>query len=110
MRRGQRRGCLTLADVEGNGPDDLSSTLRYQRDSFTDWLRYLADFVCNAWWKLPLYFYRHGRRRLAVRAFVTELGSFVLLATAISYRPRPAIVLFLLPLVQMVRRRFAGPR
>jgi hypothetical protein len=46
--------------VEGNGPDDLSSTLRYQRDSVIDFLAYEARFLVLCWAELPLYFFREG--------------------------------------------------
>ena len=89
--------------ADRQGPDDLSSTLRYQRDSFTDWLRYYVDFLCNGWWKLARYFYQHGRYALAGRTIVQEGFSVLCVLAAVYVRRAPAIVIFVLPLVQLVR-------
>ncbi len=35
--------------VEGNGPDDLSSTIRYQRDDVFHFLHYLGRFMLLVW-------------------------------------------------------------
>ena len=48
--------------VEDNMPDDLSSTLRYRRDSFLHFLAYFARFFFLAIVELPLYLMRKRRR------------------------------------------------
>lgn len=65
--------------VEGNGPDDLSSTIRYQRDSAWSFVQYLARFFFLIWLDLPIYFLRRGNTNLAIRAFLSEVASFALL-------------------------------
>lgn len=75
--------------VEGNGPNDLSSTLRYQRDSPRDFAIYVGRFILLTWLELPLYFLRRKQPVMAIRAAAGELGSLgviVLLARFINFR------------------------
>ncbi|OAA65225.1 phosphoinositide 3-kinase regulatory subunit 4 [Niveomyces insectorum RCEF 264] len=65
--------------VEGNGPDDLSSTMWYRRDSLRDFGRYLGRFLLLAWFDLPRYFARTRRYGSALRAGFWELASYGLL-------------------------------
>jgi len=60
-----------------SGPDDLSSTIRYQRDDVFNFLHYVCRFLFLIWLDLPLYFVRKRKYRLAVKAFVSELGSYI---------------------------------
>ncbi|QUC17888.1 uncharacterized protein UV8b_02129 [Ustilaginoidea virens] len=62
--------------VEGNGPDDLSSTIRYQRDSVPDFLHYVGRFFFLVSLDLPLYFLRKNKPGLAIRAAGSEFGTF----------------------------------
>ncbi|KAG8627190.1 hypothetical protein KVT40_004673 [Elsinoe batatas] len=62
--------------VEGNGPDDLSSTIRYQRDDLFNFLQYLGRFLFLVWYDLPMYFIRKRKTGLAVRAFTSEMLSY----------------------------------
>ncbi|KAI9808899.1 MAG: Serine/threonine-protein kinase [Phylliscum demangeonii] len=87
--------------VENNGPHDLSSTLRYQRDSLRHFLCYLARFLLLVWIELPLYFVRRRQRGLAVRAFASELASGLVMGALLWCRFRAAVFVLLLPLVQM---------
>ncbi|KOS20769.1 hypothetical protein ESCO_004371 [Escovopsis weberi] len=85
--------------VEGNGPDDLSSTIRFQRDSPADFLRYVARFYFLIWLDLPLYFARKGRYAVAAKAACWELGEYALLFALFRWRARPTLFALLLPLL-----------
>lgn len=65
--------------VEGNGPDDLSSTIRYQRDSAWSFAQYWGRFFFLIWLDLPMYFFRKGKANLAIRAFLSEAASYAFL-------------------------------
>ncbi|KAF4548117.1 Hypothetical protein D9617_31g063530 [Elsinoe fawcettii] len=65
--------------VEGNGPNDLSSTIRYQRDELVDFLQYVGRFLFLVWWDLPMYFFRNKKTNLAIRSGVSELTSYAFL-------------------------------
>ena len=87
--------------AEGNGPDDLSSTIRYQRDELTHFLMYLGRFVFGAWIELPLYFVRKKRYGLAVRSLVSELTCYGFIAAMARWRWRASLFVLVLPLVTM---------
>jgi len=75
--------------VEGNNPDDLSSTVRYQRDEPYDFLCYVARFCFLIWLELPLYFVRKGKFVRAFKAAVSEYGSYAMfyfMATKVNFR------------------------
>ncbi len=83
--------------VEGNGPDDLSSTLRYQRDSFIDFLAYEARFLALCWAELPLYFVRKGKYALAFKSGFSELSSYMFMYLMTYWKYRPALFVLILP-------------
>lgn len=87
--------------VEGNGPDDLSSTIRYQRDNIWHFLHYVGRFYVLVWLDLPLYFFRKNRLTTALRAAFWEWGTYAFLVTMYKLNSRPTIFVFILPLMLM---------
>lgn len=85
--------------VEGNGPNDLSSTIRYDRDNVLHFLAYTARFFFLIWLDLPLYFVRSGRGGLAVKAAFWEFGCYTTLYMLFCYNPKATFIVFLLPLL-----------
>lgn len=84
--------------VEGNGPDDLSSTIRYQRDSVPDFLHYVGRFFFFVWLDLPLYFLRKNRPVLAVKAGAWEFSSYLFYyAMARGFGGRATFFVYLVP-------------
>ncbi|KAK6858004.1 fatty acid desaturase [Apiospora arundinis] len=94
--------------VEGNGPDDLSSTIRYQRDSWLHFAHYVGRFYFFAWLELPIYFIRKGRPFMAARSTFWELGNYFTLYALYQINPRATICVFLLPLALMRLGLMAG--
>ncbi|KAK8127814.1 hypothetical protein PG984_008922 [Apiospora sp. TS-2023a] len=94
--------------VEGNGPDDLSSTIRYQRDSVSHFLQYVGRFYFFAPLELPCYFYRKGRAFMGVRSTFWEVGNYLMLYTLYKINPQATICVFLLPLALMRFGLMAG--
>ncbi|BCS26113.1 fatty acid desaturase [Aspergillus puulaauensis] len=88
--------------VEGNGPDDLSSTIRYQRDELGDFLCYVGRFFFFIWLELPLYFFRKGKTVMAAKAAFWELGNYLALYVLWNYvNWRATLFVFMLPLLQL---------
>lgn len=85
--------------VEGNGPDDLSSTIRYQRDDLYHFLCYVGRFFFLIWLDLPLYFIRKGRPALAAKAACWELGCYAILSLLYRLNSKATFAVFLLPLL-----------
>nr|POE94813.1 hypothetical protein CFP56_74521 [Quercus suber] len=88
--------------VEGNGPDDLSSTIRYQRDDLMHFLHYLGRFLFFIWLDLPLYFYRKNKLSLAIRVTLTEFASYAFMYFMTAHvNAKAATFTLLIPFVQM---------
>lgn len=86
--------------AEGNGPDDLSSTIRYQRDELTHFLHYLGRFLFFIWLELPLYFVRKRRLNLAVRSFCSEVFCYTAIYFLAQRNPRATFFTLIWPLLQ----------
>jgi fatty acid desaturase len=88
--------------VEGNGPDDLSSTIRYQRDELFDFLCYISRFLFLTWLELPLYFVRKRNFSFAFKTAAWEFGYFIFLYLFWGYICwKATIFVFILPLLQL---------
>ena len=87
--------------VEGNGPEDLSTTIRLQRDELGDFLYYVARFAFLAWIELPLYFYRKQKPMLAFKSALGEWSSCICIIFLAKWNFYPTLFVFLLPLLLM---------
>ncbi|KAG9237369.1 fatty acid desaturase-domain-containing protein [Amylocarpus encephaloides] len=85
--------------VEGNGPDDLSTTICYQRDSWRAFLHYEGRFLLLCWFDLPRYFIKKNKYNIAARVAVTELSSYAMMAFLARVNFRPAFFVFILPFI-----------
>jgi fatty acid desaturase len=83
----------------GNLPEDASSTMKYQRDRFVHWLRYLFRFLLIGIIDLFRYHARRENRRLLTRLVRGELSYWVLMAGLLYLDPRATIAVFLGPLL-----------
>jgi fatty acid desaturase len=83
--------------VEDNMGEDLSSTLRYRRDSFAHFLLYFCRFFFLIGFELPRYLRRRNRHKLARRALVGELAQDGLVAVSLVLDWRFGLVAFALP-------------
>ncbi|MDH3456788.1 MAG: fatty acid desaturase [Gemmatimonadota bacterium] len=88
---------IGMHHTDGNLPDDLSSTMPYQRDSFVDWLKYIGRFLFIGDFELYRYMMQRGRRRLAIRLVVGETFHFALMIAALLLNWRAALVVFVVP-------------
>lgn len=83
--------------VEGNGPDDLSSTMRYQRDSVLHFLHYVGRFLLFCWLELPMYFVSKKRYLIAAKTFFWEVGTYVMFFSVYQFNRQATICVFLVP-------------
>jgi hypothetical protein len=85
--------------VEGNGPDDLSSTVRYQRDELSDFLCYLGRFLFLVWFELPSYFFRKGQVLQGLKAASWEIGNYLFIYGMYRFvNAHATLFVFILPL------------
>ena len=93
---------------ENNLPSDLSSTMKYQRDSFAHWLVYYLDFITLGLARLVGYHSRKHNARLMVRTALGELSFLAVAFGLCSINWRASFVVFLLPLVVVRALMMAG--
>lgn len=87
--------------IEGNGPEDISSTLRYQRDSFTHFLMYWMRFNLSVWLELPYYFIRKNKPMLAAKFFFWEVSSYAFIYVLATTNFYATLFALIIPFVQM---------
>jgi fatty acid desaturase len=84
---------------ENNLEDDLSCTMKYQRDSVLGFIRYFLRFFVGALPELSVYLAKRKRRSLMIRCMVGELSFFAAVAGLVYLDWRPTLVVFILPFV-----------
>lgn len=87
--------------VEGNGPEDLSSTIRYQRDELSHFLIYVGRFIAFIWIELPLYFLRKNKPGLAFKAASSEMAAYLFIYLAAHKNFYPTLFVLFIPLLLM---------
>jgi hypothetical protein len=85
--------------VEANGPNDLSSTIRYQRDDLFNFAHYVGRFFFLIWLDLPLYFARKGKGMQAFKAAFWELANLSVIFMIARWNFRPTLFVMILPLL-----------
>jgi len=99
---------LGMHHVEDNMPEDLSSTLRYRRDSFLNFLVYFGRFFFGILVELTLYLTRKRRNRMARRALAGELTHVSVIAVAMLIHWRFALVALFIPFCTIKFLMMAG--
>lgn len=94
---GYREHHVGMHHAEDNMLEDLSSTLRYQRDSFAHFLVYFGRFFFLSMIELPSYLNRHKKGKLARRAVLGEIWHLAVIAGACALDWRFGVIAFLLP-------------
>lgn len=87
--------------VEGNGPEDLSSTIRYQRDELSHFLMYVGRFIAFIWIELPLYFLKKRKPGLAFKAAASEMAAYLFIYLAARRSFYPTLFILIIPLFLM---------
>jgi fatty acid desaturase len=90
---------MGMHHIDDNLPDDLSSTMRYQRDNAFDFLRYYLRFACLVPFELAAYLHRKGNTKYLRRFLVGELAYQVVVVAAGFWNLRATLVVFVFPLV-----------
>lgn len=85
---------MGMHHVEENLKDDLSSTMRYQRDRFTHWLHYFGRFFFLILPELSVYMYRRGRTKLLRHLALGEVSYLVAVALLFWLNWKATLVVF----------------
>lgn len=90
---------IGMHHAENNMPEDESSTMKYQRDSFRGFLHYFGTFFFMGIYHLASYFARKKRKRLLYRSV---RGEFLFIAGCVGLcfvNWQATLVAFILPFV-----------
>jgi fatty acid desaturase len=90
---------IGMHHLEGNLPEDLSSTMPYQRDSLIDFLRYFFKFLARGLADLAAYLLRKKRFKLRRRMLKGEIAYFVILGVLLLLNWRATVAVFVFPLL-----------
>jgi len=82
---------------ENNLEQDLSSTLKYRRDSFIDFVRYFGRFFFLGVFDLTNYFVQRRRYKLCVKLVVGELGFYIAIALLCLWNWMGVVCVFVVP-------------
>ncbi len=88
---------IAMHHVENNLEEDISSTMHYQRDSFTDFLKYLGNFLFLVIFQLYDYHKAKKRYQFLPRLIIGELSFYLMCALLFIVNPAATIVVFILP-------------
>jgi fatty acid desaturase len=90
---------MGMHHIEDNMGEDLSSTIRYRRDSFLHFLHYFSRFHFLIIFELPSYLFRKRRTAMAKKALIGDLLHQALIVLALFVKWRFALVAFAFPYV-----------
>jgi hypothetical protein len=90
---------ITMHHSEGNLPKDLSSTMKYQRDSVFDWLRYFSRFFFLILFDMIRYQVKKKRWPLIRRMVLGELGFYAMCIGLSFVQWQAALIVFIIPFV-----------
>jgi fatty acid desaturase len=90
---------LGMHHPENNLDDDLSCTMRYQRDSFLHFLAYFFRFFLLIVPELSIYFTRKGRGKLLRKTLLGEFSWYLLVIALAFYNFEATLAVFIIPFV-----------
>jgi fatty acid desaturase len=90
---------LGMHHAEENLAGDLSTTIHFQRDRFTHWVRYWGRFMTIGLGELVYYFARMRRRRLMNRVLVGEAAYWSVFSLLLWLNPTATLAVFGFPLL-----------
>lgn len=90
---------VAMHHVENNLEEDISSTMHYQRDSFPDFLKYLANFLFLAIFQLYDYHKAKKRHQFLPRIILGELTFYAVCVLLCFISVGATLVVFILPYI-----------
>ncbi|WP_141732215.1 fatty acid desaturase family protein [Oligoflexus tunisiensis] len=90
---------IMMHHPENNAISDLSCTMNFQRDRFSDFLKYFTSFFFVGIVDLSYYFWRKKRWHFLRKVLLGELSYFLLCAFLWRFNSSATFVVFVLPFV-----------
>jgi hypothetical protein len=93
---------------ESNLPEDLSTTMPYERDRFTHFLHYYGVFMSRGIVDLGRYLTRKGRVKIRERMFLGELSFMLVAGLLLFVNWKATLVVFVGPMIAVRFLMLAG--
>lgn len=90
---------IAMHHVENNLEDDLSSTMKYRRDSLRGFMHYLVSFYFKGILDLVKYFKQRSRDKFARKVWIGELASIAIILSLCIYHFYAGLFVFILPVL-----------
>lgn len=84
---------------ENNMPEDLSSTMKYQRDSFIDFMQYFLRFFGGVLFELTIYMTKRGRKKLIRKMLIGEVGFYIMVVALCFVNWQATFTVFIVPFI-----------
>jgi fatty acid desaturase len=88
---------LGMHHIEGNMPNDVSSTMSYQRDSLKHFLKYWIRFMWRGVWDTFFYLLSKKRRKLYLQLSFNEVFFFVIVVALCFVNLKATLLIFIIP-------------
>ncbi|MFZ9388524.1 MAG: fatty acid desaturase family protein [Chitinophagaceae bacterium] len=88
---------MGMHHVENNMLDDASSTLRYQRDSLRDFIRYYLNFLFLGFRDTFMYFFSRKRKKFYMRLTAGEMSFFAFCIGMSFVNFKATLFIFIIP-------------
>jgi hypothetical protein len=88
---------MGMHHIDDNLPHDLSSTMRYQRDSVSGFLRYYLRFAALVPVELSVYLWRSRNTKLIRQLLAGEVAFYAAISAAAYWNLRATLVVFVFP-------------
>ena len=90
---------IAMHHAENNLVEDLSSTMKYRRDSLRSFSKYLFLFYFFGVMHLSFYFNKKNRSKFAWKVLLGECSFILLMISLCFYNPKATVAVFILPLI-----------
>lgn len=99
---------IGMHHIENNLANDLSSTMRYQRDSILAWLHYVGSFLTTGLPRLAAYHWQRRSKHMFWRLLVGEGAFWTVVALLALLNWQATLVVFVLPVLMVRTLMMAG--
>jgi fatty acid desaturase len=90
---------IVMHHVENNQEDDASSTLKYRRDSFIDFLKYFGRFLMIGIVETFMYLFNHKRKKVYMRFSFGELMFIAFCLGMCFVNFKATLMIFIVPVI-----------
>ena len=88
---------LGMHHAEENMPEDHSSTMKYQRDSFKDFMKYYFNFISRGIYDLAKYLKTKNRLKIRKKFIIGELSFWIIAALLLFINFKASLFIFIIP-------------